>query len=172
MKCEDANLEMSWPNFWVQHLMLAHEILSALKFTNTVQYSIVLFNDTWSRWGHSVSCMTTLSWNLQITRSDIRPHIKWAVSRVIAYGHFNFSSGVCVGMYGLTYSLDHPPRVSSQIQLWNKLSSLPSWHEKGKNKDAFYYFPGLMSLWANSRPAVLMYLPAWKISSVFNVAFL
>ena len=27
--------------------------------------------------------------NLQITRSDIRPHIKWAVSLVIAYGHFN-----------------------------------------------------------------------------------
>ena len=26
--------------------------------------------------------------NLQITRSDIRLHIKWAVSLVIAYGHF------------------------------------------------------------------------------------
>ena len=27
--------------------------------------------------------------NLQITSSDIRPHIKFAVSLVIAYGHFN-----------------------------------------------------------------------------------
>ena len=27
--------------------------------------------------------------NLQITRSDIGPYIKWAVSLVIAYGHFN-----------------------------------------------------------------------------------
>ena len=26
--------------------------------------------------------------NLQITRSDIRPHIKWAVSLVIAYDNF------------------------------------------------------------------------------------
>ena len=30
---------------------------------------------------------------LQITRSDIRPHIKWAVSLVIAYGQFNFPYG-------------------------------------------------------------------------------
>ena len=34
--------------------------------------------------------------NLQITRSDIRPHIKWAVSLVICiYGHFNFPRGLC-----------------------------------------------------------------------------
>ena len=46
--------------------------------------------------------------NLQIIRSDIRPHIKWAGSLVIAYGHFQSSSGVCVGIYGLTYSLYHP----------------------------------------------------------------
>ena len=38
--------------------------------------------------------------NLQITRSDIRPHTKWAVSLVIAYGHFNLPQGfvrVCMG---------------------------------------------------------------------------
>ena len=38
--------------------------------------------------------------NLQFTRSDIRPHIKWAVSLVIAYGHFNLPQGfvwVCKG---------------------------------------------------------------------------
>ena len=41
--------------------------------------------------------------NLQIARSDIRPHIKWAVSLVmIAYGHFNLSQGlkwVCMGSH-------------------------------------------------------------------------
>ena len=31
---------------------------------------------------------------LQITKSDIRPHIKWAVSLVIAYGLVQFSSGL------------------------------------------------------------------------------
>ena len=31
--------------------------------------------------------------NSQITRSDIRPHIKWAVSLVIAYGHFSLPQG-------------------------------------------------------------------------------
>ena len=36
-----------------------------------------------------MSCMTILFLNLQITRSDIRPHIKWGVNLVIAYGQFN-----------------------------------------------------------------------------------
>ena len=31
--------------------------------------------------------------NLQITRSDIRPYIKWTVSLVIAYSHFDFPQG-------------------------------------------------------------------------------
>ena len=53
----------------------------------------MLFSDTWSQCGHSVSCMTILFLNLPITRSDIRPHIKWAVSLMIAYGHFNFPQG-------------------------------------------------------------------------------
>ena len=37
--------------------------------------------------------------NLQVTESDIRPHIKWAVSLVITYGHFNLPQGfvwVCI----------------------------------------------------------------------------
>ena len=37
--------------------------------------------------------MTILFLKLQITRSDIRPHIKWAVSLVFAYGQFNFPQG-------------------------------------------------------------------------------
>ena len=53
----------------------------------------VLFRDTWSRWGQSASCITILHLNLQITRSDFRPHIKWAVRLVIAYGHFNLHQG-------------------------------------------------------------------------------
>ena len=40
-----------------------------------------------------MSCMTILFPNLQITRSDIRPHIKWADSLVIVCGHFNLPQG-------------------------------------------------------------------------------
>ena len=46
--------------------------------------------------------MTILFLNLQITRSDIRPHMKWVVSLVIAYGHFNLPQGfvwVCMGQH-------------------------------------------------------------------------
>ena len=46
--------------------------------------------------------MTTLLLNLQSTRSDIRPHIKWAVSQVIAHGNFNLPQGfvwVCMGLH-------------------------------------------------------------------------
>ena len=60
----------------------------------------VLFNDTWSQNGHLVSCMTIPFLNLQITISDIRLHMKWAVSLVIPYGHFNLPRGfvwVCIG---------------------------------------------------------------------------
>ena len=41
-----------------------------------------------------MSCMTILVLNLQITRSDIRPHIKWAVCVVTAYGNFNIPWGI------------------------------------------------------------------------------
>ena len=44
--------------------------------------------------GYSVPSMTILFLNLQIIRSDIRPHIKWAVSLVIAYGDFNLPQGI------------------------------------------------------------------------------
>ena len=44
--------------------------------------------------------MTIVFLNLEITRSAIRTYIKWAVSLVIAYGHFNLSQGcelLCMG---------------------------------------------------------------------------
>ena len=44
-----------------------------------------------------MSCMTILFLNLQFTRSDIRSHIKLAVSLVIEYDHFNLPHSVCVG---------------------------------------------------------------------------
>ena len=62
----------------------------------------MLLNDTWSQWGHSVSCTTILFLNLQIIKSDIRPHIKWAVSLVLAYGDFYIPLGfmwVCMGWH-------------------------------------------------------------------------
>ena len=34
-----------------------------------------------------VHCMAMIFQNLQITRPDIRPNIKWAVSLLITYGH-------------------------------------------------------------------------------------
>ena len=51
----------------------------------------VVCSDTWSQLGYSVSCMPILCINLQIARSGIRPHIKWTVSLVIAYGHFSLT---------------------------------------------------------------------------------
>ena len=42
-------------------------------------------------------CMTIVFLNLQIIKTDISPHIKLAVSLVIAYGHFNLPRRfVCV----------------------------------------------------------------------------
>ena len=55
-----------------------------------------------------MSCMTISFLKLEITRSDIRPHIKWVASLVIAYGHFNFPQVFVWVIYGITYSLYHP----------------------------------------------------------------
>ena len=55
-------------------------------------------------------CMTILVPNLQITRSDIRPHIKWVVCLVIAYGHFNLPWGIVwVCMSPHTHFIPPPP---------------------------------------------------------------
>ena len=51
----------------------------------------VLLYDTSSQKRVFTATLTILFLNLQITRSDIRPDIKWAVSLVIAYGLFNLS---------------------------------------------------------------------------------
>ena len=53
-----------------------------------------------------MSCTTILFLKLQITTSDIRPHIKWAVRLVIAHGHFNFPRGVCVGRIWILIYMD------------------------------------------------------------------
>ena len=41
-----------------------------------------------------MSCSTILFLNLQITRSDIRQYIKWAISLVFVYGHFKLPQGL------------------------------------------------------------------------------
>ena len=61
-------------------------------------------------WCHVRPCFFL---NLQITGSGIRPHTKWSVSLVIAYGNFNLPR-VCVGMHELTYSLYLPQGNSVQ----------------------------------------------------------
>ena len=70
----------------------------------------MLFCDTLSQKGHLVSCMTILIPNLQITRSDIRPHIKWVVRLVTAYGHFDLPWGIVwVCMSPHTHFILPPP---------------------------------------------------------------
>ena len=54
----------------------------------------------------AIRCLDHTFLNLQTTRSDIMPHIKWAVSLVIAYGHFDVpqgfvDNGYCVYMVHL-----------------------------------------------------------------------
>ena len=51
--------------------------------------------------------------NLQITRSDIRPHIKWAVSLGTAYGDFNLPQGF-VWVNILTLSLPRVAKLGSR----------------------------------------------------------
>ena len=107
----------------------------------------LLFNDTWSQWWYLVSCMTILFINLQVTRSDIRLHIKWVVRLVIAYGHYS-SSGVCVGMYGLTYSLYRlckPVTIAILFRSTNTLFKIVSaflWHKYELNMN--------MSMWTDN----------------------
>ena len=67
------------------------------------EFVFMLFNDTWSQ----VSVRTFgvmydhIYLNLQITRSDIGPHIKWAVSLVFTYGHFHLPQGFVWGFENL-----------------------------------------------------------------------
>ena len=56
-----------------------------------------------------MSCMTILFINLQISRSDIKPYITWAVSLVILHIVTSiFLWGLCGYIYGLTHSVYHP----------------------------------------------------------------
>ena len=62
--------------------------------------------------------MTT---DLRTFSVDARPHFilclqKNQVNMLIAEGHFNLTSGVCVGIYGLTYSFHYPPWVIKLIR--------------------------------------------------------
>ena len=52
--------------------------------------------------------------NLQITRSDIRPHIKWVVRLVTAYGHFNLPWGI-VWVSMSPHTLYPPPSPRAQM---------------------------------------------------------
>ena len=61
-----------------------------------IGFGFGLYNDTWSQQGHYDRTFL----NLQITRPDITPHIKWAVSLGITYSHFNLPQGfvwICMG---------------------------------------------------------------------------
>ena len=58
--------------------------------TSTVR--VKYYNDARTQWMHLASCTTSYSFNLQITKSDTRPHTKWAVSLVTVDGHFNLKN--------------------------------------------------------------------------------
>ena len=74
-----------------------------------VWFGFVLFHDTWFQYGHSVSCMTILF--LKLSNHQIRH--KAAHKGGCQPGDYIWSlpPGVCVGIYGLTYSLYHPCRA-------------------------------------------------------------
>ena len=68
--------------------------------------------------------MTTHYLNLQITRSDIRPQIKWVASLVIAYGHFSLPQALCgYVMYGLTLTLSPQRGRFEMMQILASISS-------------------------------------------------
>ena len=44
-------------------------------------------------------------------------YVQWAVSLMITNGHFKSSTWICLGRYGLTYSLYHPQELQSDPNL-------------------------------------------------------
>ena len=57
--------------------------------------------------------------------------IKWAVSLVLADGHFSLPQGLCVAMYGLTYSLYHNWGYSQRSREFSHLLFEMEVHEMG-----------------------------------------
>ena len=70
------------------------------------------FINTWSQYGHRFHVWPYFFLCLQITVADIRPQ-----GKVCRHGECRWplksSSGVCVGVYGLTYSLYQPRPVKT-----------------------------------------------------------
>ena len=86
-------------DIYQKHITLVH-ISTTPNFVMT--RSFVLFIDTWSQEGHSVSYMTILFSMFANHPNLTSVHVKWAVSLVIADGHFNLPQGfvwVCSGKY-------------------------------------------------------------------------
>ena len=99
--------------------------------------------------------MTILFLNLRIIKTDIRPHIKLAVSLVTAYGHFNTSIFLrgCAGMHGLTYSLYHPRACKREGRVhidmlksvcWQRVHV---WMTDGMRENALYSIHCILSGW-------------------------
>ena len=80
-----------------------HYLLITINVRNHLFWGVcMLFNDTWYQLGHSVSWMAILSSLLANHQRRHQAAIKWAVSLVLADGHFNVNHGLSVDMYGLT----------------------------------------------------------------------
>ena len=141
--CDDDSFGENPSSYFSSFMRMSH---ISVHVGESVGFVYGLFNDTWSRQGHSVSCMTILFLNLQITRLDIRPYKKWAVSLVIAYGHFNLprefvwvnililsSRGECVGkcMYSCQL-VDVNNFLYVRIASYNKFNELIWDHTSGR----------------------------------------
>ena len=104
---------------------------------------------------------TFLNW--QITRSDIWPHIKWAVSLVIAYGHFNFPQGLCGHVWVNILTLS--PARGSVIRKGTSSSLLDK---------IFMKFPHLMQkwvVWEGAKHCVLFSKSYWLFRISVNWLF-
>ena len=109
-------------NFYWGHVIVE---LGSFEFS-----SILSFKDTWSQWGHLVSCMIIVFSCLQITRSDIRPHVKWAVNLVIAAGNLIFLRGLCRCVWVNIPSLVPQRVVNLGGLVWFVLFN-DTWSQKG-----------------------------------------
>ena len=109
--------------------------------------------------------MTIFFLNLQITRSDIRPHIKWAVSLLVAYGHFNLPRvlvWVCMGKY--TYFIT--PRGAKYWKVWEKYM-LSKWEKNylgTRYLDQMLMSPYAWAFWIRPTAGVFQnFMPIWLL---------
>ena len=105
--------------------------------------------------------MTTNFLNLQIPISTIRPHIKWAVSLVIAFGHFELDQLELEFLYVLVNIL-----ILSSQRVTHKVGCLVTvyFHFDHPNKRfVLVYMYGLIETHSNENPTVCPVSPGFEL---------